>query len=159
MAGNGSIAGCGTCSNIFLTSSCATDNSPDPPQVGQGSAWVPVLVIVIVLPPPHRQHLVMKLPSKRAGANTQLLLRPVLFIQLPASPRLRQGEAERAGILPSVFLWIIVSFPVPATLFSGSIDSLIFAQEGQTSLGRSQTSPYWPGCCRLLRPPVSGRLR
>ncbi len=65
----GSAVGCrdstlGDCKSatLFLSSSRARGESPDPPQVGQGSTWVPVVVTLIVVPPPHRQHLAIDLP-------------------------------------------------------------------------------------------------
>jgi hypothetical protein len=51
---------------FFRSSSSAKGDSPDPPQVGHGSTWVPVVVMLIVLPPPHRQHLAMICPPPRA---------------------------------------------------------------------------------------------
>ncbi len=52
-----STSGCRKSPTLFLPSSCARGDSPDPPHAGQESTWVPVVVMVIVLPPPHRQHL------------------------------------------------------------------------------------------------------
>ena len=45
------------------SSCCAVVSSPDPPQVGQGSTWLPVVVMVIVMSPPHRQNLAINQPS------------------------------------------------------------------------------------------------
>jgi len=120
---------CGTYSTIFLPFSCATVNSPDPPQVGQGSTWVPVVVIVIVLPPPHRQHLVMNLPSKKgAGPCPDKNYRLELFLPFSfllrhgsfgrgtgsaartAPPKMRAAMERRVRtcVLPSVFFGFIV---------------------------------------------------
>src|SRR5581483_1692433 len=43
--------------NAGFRSSRLEFDSPDAPHVGQGSVWPPVVVTVIVLPPPHREHL------------------------------------------------------------------------------------------------------
>jgi hypothetical protein len=62
---SGSSAGRCKYATVILSSSWAWDDSPDPPQVGQGSTWVPVVVMLIDLPPPHRQHLAIDPCSKK----------------------------------------------------------------------------------------------
>jgi hypothetical protein len=90
-----------------------------------------VVVTLIVLPPPHRQHLAIELPSKKSWGRCpaqnyrlkQVLLFSFLFrhgssgdstgrVARTASPNMRAAKErrERASVLPSAFLWIIALF-------------------------------------------------
>jgi len=92
-----------------------------------------VVVTLIVLPPPHRQHLDIELPSKKSRGHCQARnyrLEPFLPFSFlfrhgssdegtesvartaPPNVRAAKERRERASVLPSAFLWIIVSFPL-----------------------------------------------
>jgi hypothetical protein len=83
------------------SSSCAEGNSPDPPQVGQESTWVPVVVMVIVLPPPHRQHLAMNRLWLEKTCSTAVALPHATYLRAAIiSARFFQLSNASSCVLP-----------------------------------------------------------
>jgi hypothetical protein len=92
------------CKTATFSLFSAERDSPDPPQVGQGSTWVPVVVMVIVLPPPHRQHLAIDRPSTKNQVQCPTRhdrLGSGWSNQLDGDPRGRGGQVRNPAIRPA----------------------------------------------------------